>query len=67
MLQVILDGLEVSAKAISDINRVLTRQDKSIQRLKLLTVVGAVYIYNQNKKIEKLSKEIEELKEPKGE
>ena len=68
MCEYILANIQNS---MNDITKVLIKQRKTNRRLALLTLVGAAYIYASEKRhryeISELSKEIEELKQTKGE
>ena len=68
MCEYILNGIQNS---MNNISKVLEKQTKINRRLTMLTLIGAAYIYASEKRhryeIDELSKEIEELKQTKGE
>lgn len=74
MINYVFDSLQASTDAVKGIKKTLRNQMIFNKRLTVLAVVITSYtiateikIYEQNKKLEELGKEIEELKRTKGE
>lgn len=74
MINYIFGGLQSSAESIKHINKTLRNQTIFNRRLIVFAVVISTYtiaaelkLYEQDKKLEELGKEIEELKRTKGE
>lgn len=74
MMDYILSNLSYTDMALKSINKVLRSQQKINHHISAFMIITSVYVcfdtiqrLEQYKKIEKLSKEIEELKQSEGE